>query len=60
MSAATGAASCLVQDAGGAPRLVAFNASEAGTDNHINVFEYDEALNLLHRWALLARGLALG
>lgn len=41
----------LLQEADGSRRLVAFNAEERGQDNRVNVFEYDEAMQLLHRWA---------
>lgn len=37
------------QEADGSRRLVAFNAAERGADNRVNVFEYDEAMRLLHR-----------
>lgn len=40
-----------LQEADGSRRLVAFNAAEVGQDNRINLFEYDEGMALLHRWA---------
>lgn len=43
-------AACALQAADGSRRLVAFNAAEVGQDNRVNLFEYDEAMNLLHRW----------
>lgn len=39
----------VLQEADGSRRLVAFNAAERGADNRVNVFEYDEAMRLLHR-----------
>jgi hypothetical protein len=41
----------LAQEADGQRRLVAFNAAERGNSNRINFFEYDETMQLLHRWA---------
>lgn len=45
---------CAWQEADGSRRLVAFNAAERGGDNRINLFEYDEGMRLLHRWACCA------
>lgn len=50
----------ITQAADGSRRLVAFNAAEVGQDNRVNLFEYDEAMNLLHRTEVELPGAAFG